>query len=66
MISACVSRISSSVACVFSARLLVCEGDGNALVWSGRGVVVVSAYMSGTRGSGVLDSAGDVLAMSVV
>ena len=33
---------------------------------SGGGVVAVSAYMGGTRGSGVLDSAGDVLEMSVV
>ena len=32
---------------------------------SGGGVVAVSACMSGTRGSGVLSSAGDVL-MSVV
>ena len=30
------------------------------------GVVVVSAYMGGTRGSGVLSSACDVLEMSVV
>ena len=37
-----------------------CEGDGNA------GVVAVSAYMGGTRGSGVLSSAGDVLEMSMV
>ena len=29
-------------------------------------VVVVSAYMGGTRGSGVLSSTGDVLEMSVV
>ena len=33
---------------------------------SGEGVVAVSAYMDGTRGSGVLSSAGDVLEMSVV
>ena len=33
---------------------------------SGRGVVAVSAYMGGTRGSGVLSSAGDVFEMSVV
>ena len=33
---------------------------------SGRGVVVVSAYMGGTRGSGVLSSVGDVIEMSVV
>ena len=30
------------------------------------GVVAVSACMSGTRGSGVLSSTGDVLEMSVV
>ena len=33
---------------------------------SGEGVVAVSAYMGGTRGSGVLASADDVLEMSVV
>ena len=38
----------------------MCEGDGNA------GVVAVSACMSGTCGSGVLSSTGDVLEMSVV
>ena len=38
----------------------MCEGDGNA------GVVAVSACMSGTRGSGVLSSTGDVLEMSIV
>ena len=43
-----------------------CDGDGNAGVGSGRGVVAVSAYMGGIRGSGVLSSAGDVLEMSVV
>ena len=32
------------------------------LVWGpGVGVVAVSAYMGGTRGSGVLSSAGDVI-----
>ena len=51
---------------MYAARLLGCEGDGNAGVGSGRGVVAVSAYMGGTRGSGVLCSAGDVLDMSVV
>ena len=30
-----------------------CEGDGNSGVGSGGGVVAVSAYMGGTRGSGV-------------
>ena len=48
------------VECVFAARLLGCEGDDNAGVGSG-GVVAVSAYMGGTRGLGVLASAGDVL-----
>ena len=48
------------LACVFAARLLGSEGDGNAGVGSGGGVVLVSAYMVGTRGSG------DVLEMSVV
>ena len=51
---------------MFVARLLGCEGDGNASVWSGGGVVAVSAYMGGTCGSGVLASAGDVLEMNVV
>ena len=44
----------------------MCEGDGNAGVRSGGGVVAMSAYIGGTRGSGVLASAGDVLEMSVV
>ena len=43
-----------------------CEGDGNACGGSGGGVVTVSACMSGTRGSGVLSSTGDMLEMSVV
>ena len=42
-----------------------CEGDGNAGVGSVGGVVVVSAYMGRTRGSGVLASARDVLEMIV-
>ena len=42
-----------------------CEGDGNAGVGSVGDVVAVSAYMDGTRCSGVLSSAGDVLEMSV-
>ena len=53
-------------ACVYAAIILGCEGDGNAGVGSGGGVVAVSAYMGGTRGSGVLSSTGDVLEMSVV
>ena len=40
----------------------VCEADGNAGVGSGGGVVAVS----GTRGSGVLSSTGDVLEISVL
>ena len=47
-------------------RVLACEGDGNAGVGFGDGVVAVSACMSGTRGSGVLSGTGDVLDMSVV
>ena len=39
----------------------MCEGDGSAGVGFGGGVVVVSAYMGGTRGSGVWASACDVL-----
>ena len=54
------------VSCMFAASLLGCEGDGNAVVESGRGVVAVSAYMGGTRGSCVLASACDVLEISVV
>ena len=44
----------------------MCEGDGNAGVGSGGGVVAVSVYMGGTHGSGVLVSAGDVLELRVV
>ena len=51
---------------VFAARLLGCEGYGNAGVGSGGSVVAVSPYMGGTRGSGDLANAGDVLGMSVV
>ena len=46
--------------------MLGCEGNGKAGVGSGGGVVAVSAYMGGTRGSAALSSAGDVLGMSVV
>ena len=49
---------------MFAARLLGCEGDGNAGVGSGGGVVSVSVYMGGTCGSDVLASACDVLEMS--
>ena len=44
----------------------MCEGHGNAGVGFGGGVVRVSSYMDGTRGSGVLASACDVLEISVV
>ena len=49
--------------CCLCCMCLCCEGDGNAGVGSGR---AVGAYMGGTRGSGVLSSACDVLGMSVV
>ena len=44
----------------------MCEGDDSAGVGFGGGMVAVGACMSGTRGSGVLASAGDVLEISVV
>ena len=44
----------------------MCEGDDSAGVGFGGGVVAMNAYMGGTRGSGVLASAGDVLEISVV
>ena len=43
-----------------------CEGDGNARMGSGEGVVAVSVYMPGTRGSCVLSSTGDMLEICVV
>ena len=46
--------------------MLGCEGDGNAGVGSGGGVVAVSVYIGGTCGLCVLSSAGDLLEMSVV
>ena len=51
---------------MYAARLLGCEGDSNAGVGSGVGMVAVIAYIGGTRGSCVLSSASDVLEMSVV
>ena len=42
------------VACVFVARLIRCEGDGDAGVGSRGGVAALSAYIGGTRGSGVV------------
>ena len=52
--------------CCLCCMYVCCEGDGNAGVGSGGGMIAVSACMSGTRGSGVLSSTGDVLEMSVV
>ena len=46
-----------------------CEGDGNAGLGAGGGVVAVSVgceYMGGTRGSGFVSTAEDVLEMNVV
>ena len=40
--------------CCLYCMCVWCDGDGNAAVGSGRGVVSVSAYMAGTRGSGAL------------
>ena len=51
---------------MFAAIPLGCEGDGNAGVGSGGGVVAVSAYMGGTRGPCVLASACDMPEMNVV
>ena len=54
------------VACLYAERVCGCEGDGNAGVGDGGGVVVVSAgYVGGTRGSGIVYSAADVLGMRV-
>ena len=46
--------------------MLGCEDDYNAAVGSGGRMVALSSCMGGTRGSGVLSSAADVLEMSVV
>ena len=52
------------LACVYAARML---GVRAMLVWGpGKVWVAVSAYIGGTRGSGVLSIAGDVLEMGVV
>ena len=57
------------VPCVYAERVWGCEGDGNAGVGDGGGVIVVSAghkYVGGTSGSGFVSSAAEVLGMSVV
>ena len=67
MCGCCGDSDACTVVCVAymnAARMLGCEG--NAGVGYGRGIVMVSAYMGGTRGSAVLSSTGDVLEMSVV
>ena len=51
---------------MYAARRLGYEADSIAGVGSGEGVVAVSTYMGGTRGSGVLSSACDMLKMNVV
>ena len=43
-----------------------CEGDGNAGAGDGGGAVTGSEYVAGTRRSGIVFSAADVLGMSVV
>ena len=46
-----------------------CEGDGSTGVGGGEGIVSVGAvheYVGGTRGSGIVSSAADVLGMTVV
>ena len=60
-----------TVMCVrlYVSMLRECEDDDNAGVRDGRGVVAASAghaYVAGTRGSGIVSSAADVLGMSVV
>ena len=60
-----VMRVLLFVLCVCMLR--ECEGDGNAGVGDGGGVVVVSAgHVGGTRGSGIVSSASDLLWMREV
>ena len=52
-----------------ASMLRVCEGDGNAGVGDGGGVVAVSPgheYVGGTRGSSIVSSTADVLGLSVL
>ena len=51
--------------CCLCWMCVCCEGDGDAGVGSWGGVVVLSVYMGGTHGSGVLSSAGDVVVRKV-
>ena len=61
-----VPYVVSAVTAMHALLCVCCEGDGNAGVGSGGVVVAMSGYMGGTRGLGVLSSAGDVVEMSVV
>ena len=64
----CWGREGSTQCAQQSERVRGYDGD-NMLVWAGGGVVAVNAgcqYMGGTRGSGVVSSADDVLEMSGV
>ena len=55
------------VACVYAEIVWGCEGDDNAGVGDGGGVVVVSVWhVDSTCGSGIVSGAADVLGMSVV
>ena len=52
---------------MYAESVLGCEGDGNAGVGFGGGVVVVSAWhVGGTCGLGIVSSTADMLGMSVV
>ena len=54
---------------MYAERVQGCDGDGNAGVVAGGGVVAVSAgceYIGGARGSGSVSTTVDVLEMSVV
>ena len=58
-----------TVVCVYAKRVRGCDGDGNAGVGYGGGVVAKIAaceYMGGTRGSGFVSTADDMLEMSEV
>ena len=54
---------------MYAERVGGCDGDGNAGVGAGGGVLAVSTWcecMGGIRGSGFVSTADDVLEMSVV
>ena len=63
--------VSVTMMCVLLCMLYVCmlrecEGDGNAGMADGGVVVVITGHVGGTRGSGSVSSATDVLVMGVV